>query len=1254
MRTYANPFLIVCSVWSLVLVDGLSMVHGAEEKSTVTVEEVFSFFHKYCTVCHDKQEAKGGLVLEDLESLLDGGNRGPVVIPGDSKNSLLIQLLESTGKSRMPPKGALQPDKAGLEKVKQWINAGIDKDAGGSDGGTTSDDVSDQVLPSEVPLLNPVKSAVKALAFHPYQRLLAVGLYRKVLLLSPVDGRQLGVFDGFREEVSAVTFTRDGRHLIAAGGAAGQFGEVAVASVLPWDKAAEPADVVQLVEIRRWQAHQDAVYSVAVSPDGVTIATASYDRGIKLWDLETGRERAALKDHTGAVYSVAFSPDGKLLATASADFSVKIWDVVTGDRLYTLSDALDYVYAVAFHPSGHQIASAGADKRIRIWNISYDSGTLVRSSFAHEGAVIGLRYAPDGKRSYSSGQDRQVKVWDAVSLREEQNFGEQSDWPLSLASSIWKAGETSWLAVGRYDGSLAVYDSQNGSHLRNLIEPLPEPDPLDSVAVTQRSEVTDGKPRLVLSSLTSVVPSGMQRGTTKKFTLTGVNISDATAVVFETEHLRAALVKSDSQEEVNSRVLEIEVTAAPDVPSGVHRLFVRSALGMTGSVSILVGSLKEKAETDVSEQNPEVEVEALPLTFTGIVSETAEKDIFFFDAITGEYLVFESVAGQVGSPLSPLMLVQDSSGATVPSELKALTSGVSVLSCVIPRNGRYRFSVSDRRYRGVSNFFYRIRSGRLPRITEISSRGVKRGTTSELMIEGHNLGQKTITIRVPEEAAVGSPIPIELENGKELVSGAKRVVVGEWDEQIEVEPNDVTAQIVEIPVTINGRITQHSEIKRSSLDVDKKDVDRFQFRARGKDRLVIEVQASRLGSDLDSIVDILDGQGELVPRARVRAISETYLVLRDHGSRDRAMRIQSWSDLAVDDFVMIGEELLKIESLPRGPDSDMVFQNFRDQRLGLLGTTPASHALGPSLYKVQVFPADSRFPDNGMPVVNLGFQNDDGGPTYGADSFLLFDVPKDDDYIVRLRDVRGDGGPSFFYRVTVRKPRPDFAISMTPVNPNIPEGGRIPITVTAERFDGFEGPIQVWMDGLPSGVSCEPGSISEGMFSATLVLSHRQQEGSQTDIDGFPHLYAQAMIDGRAVTHVLEASSTSHVVSILPRPDIHVRVEPKELTMVPGQEQVLKVFVDRVDGFSQRVPIQIQNLPRGVRVLDVGLNGVLVTEEQSSREFVLFAEPWARPQSRSFCAVGRVEASSTTAAEQASSGIVLTITDPVTTGSISD
>ena len=71
MRTYANPFLIVCAVWSLVLGDGLSMVHGAEEKSTVTVEEVFSFFHKYCTVCHDEKEAKGGLVLEELESLLD-------------------------------------------------------------------------------------------------------------------------------------------------------------------------------------------------------------------------------------------------------------------------------------------------------------------------------------------------------------------------------------------------------------------------------------------------------------------------------------------------------------------------------------------------------------------------------------------------------------------------------------------------------------------------------------------------------------------------------------------------------------------------------------------------------------------------------------------------------------------------------------------------------------------------------------------------------------------------------------------------------------------------------------------------------------------------------------------------------------------------------------------------------------------------------------------------------------------------------
>ena len=78
------------------------------------------------------------------------------------------------------------------------------------------------------------------------------------------------------------------------------------------------------------KGHTQAVYSVAFSPDGKTLASGSRDQTIKLWDVQTGKERATLKGHTDPVPSVAYSPDGKTLASGSEDKTIKLWHVATG------------------------------------------------------------------------------------------------------------------------------------------------------------------------------------------------------------------------------------------------------------------------------------------------------------------------------------------------------------------------------------------------------------------------------------------------------------------------------------------------------------------------------------------------------------------------------------------------------------------------------------------------------------------------------------------------------------------------------------------------------------------------------------------------------------------------------------------------------------------------------------------------------------------------------------------------------------
>ncbi|MEH2042595.1 WD40 repeat domain-containing protein, partial [Nostoc sp.] len=156
--------------------------------------------------------------------------------------------------------------------------------------------------------------------------------------------------------------------------------------------------------------HSSSVYSVAYSPNGQQLASASRDKTIKIWDVSSGQLLKTLTGHSDSVISVAYSPNGQQLASASWDKTIKIWDVSSGQLLKTLTGHSSEVISVAYSPNGQQLASASDDKTIKIWDVS--SGQLLKTLTGHSSEVYSVAYSPNGQQLASASWDKTIILWD--------------------------------------------------------------------------------------------------------------------------------------------------------------------------------------------------------------------------------------------------------------------------------------------------------------------------------------------------------------------------------------------------------------------------------------------------------------------------------------------------------------------------------------------------------------------------------------------------------------------------------------------------------------------------------------------------------------------------------------------------------------------------------------------------------------------------------------------------------------------------
>ena len=169
-------------------------------------------------------------------------------------------------------------------------------------------------------------------------------------------------------------------------------------------------DVAQRDAATTLSGHTETIMSLAFSPDGKTLASASDDRTIKLWVVATGKNTATLGGHTDHVLSVAFSPDGKTLASGSQDETIKLWEIATGNNIATFKGHNRGVASVVFSPDGRTLVSGSWDKSIKLWDVTAGHQTAVL-----DGHTWAVRFSPDGKSLASAGADKTIKLWDIAS-----------------------------------------------------------------------------------------------------------------------------------------------------------------------------------------------------------------------------------------------------------------------------------------------------------------------------------------------------------------------------------------------------------------------------------------------------------------------------------------------------------------------------------------------------------------------------------------------------------------------------------------------------------------------------------------------------------------------------------------------------------------------------------------------------------------------------------------------------------------------
>ncbi|MGE5191514.1 MAG: hypothetical protein ACM3U2_03365, partial [Deltaproteobacteria bacterium] len=654
-----------------------------------------------------------------------------------------------------------------------------------------------------------------------------------------------------------------------------------------------------------------------------------------------------------------------------------------------------------------------------------------------------------------------------------------------------------------------------------------------------------------------------------------------------------------------------EITIAADAPLGQKLWRVSSARGGTGGRPFIVGDLPEFIESESNSIPGDAERVVLPVTINGQIAGERDLDYFRFDAAAGEVVSVDVAATRLGSPLDPVVEIQDAKGRRLAAQEIRVGSD-PVLAFRVPATDEYRLLVSNLNFHGGPQYVYRVTLTTAPYITFAFPPGGQAGTSG--VVELFSLSGAGGLKNRPETITFPAGPPSEFVfTGSTPVANAVSLETTDLPTAGEAEPNDSAAAAtpVSCPVIAYGRLSAGA------------DEDWYAITA-GKDQAItVECRLVPRGSGSLPVISVCDAGGGTLARA-----STVELLPKPCRLEWRASAEGKYFVHVRDVRQGGGETPYRLSIRPAQPDFSLTatadFANVVQGARGELElkVDRQDGLTGPIDLAVEGLPEGVRFEPaqvpGGQEAVKLAFVATNEARPGDALLKITASAKAGDETISRVaaavhlgRDVEGVslGAPTTDHvQLTVRH-KQVFRLFCSEAYQYAHRGTIYPYLMEVERMNGFDGPIQVEigdrqimdLDGVEIVNSAFPAGVSQ------LMLPLYLPETMHINVQPHSNIYAQGYVVfqdkwGQRQS-MLQVSEMRCMIRPLPTV-ARLRAREKSIVLRAGQSQACTLQLDRTTNFTGPMRVELVEAPAGIHA-----EPVVISAGQSAAIATITADP---------------------------------------------